>query len=64
MSSPLTPAGQNDRAFATLRQFVRKRPTVECCEMCSTPLAGEHQHLIEQRNRVGQQQHQRNGTGS
>src|ERR1700677_3407023 len=44
---PLTPAGQNDRAFATLRQFVRKRPTVECCEMCSTPLAGEHQHLIE-----------------
>jgi hypothetical protein len=47
VSSPLTPASQNDRAFAALRQFVRKRPTVECCEMCSTPLPGEHQHLIE-----------------
>jgi hypothetical protein len=47
MSSPFTPAAQNDSAFATLRQFVRKRKTVECCEMCSAELPGEHQHLID-----------------
>jgi len=48
VSSPSTPTAQNDRAFGVLRQFVRKRrPTVECCEMCSKELSSEHQHLIE-----------------
>lgn len=47
MSSPLTPFAQKDNAFAALRKFVRKRPTVECCEMCSAELRGEHQHLID-----------------
>jgi hypothetical protein len=47
MSLPFSPATQKDNAFAALRQFVRKRPAVECCEMCSSELPGEHQHLID-----------------
>jgi Family of unknown function (DUF5947) len=35
-------------AFATLRQFARKRnENVETCEMCSRELAAEHAHLLE-----------------
>ena len=35
-------------AFATLRQFARKRiDNVENCEMCSRELASEHAHLLE-----------------
>jgi hypothetical protein len=47
VSSPFTPAVPRDGAFTALRQFVRKRPAVECCEMCSAQLAAEHQHLID-----------------
>lgn len=47
MSLPISPATQKDSAFAALRQFIRKRPMFECCEMCSTQLPGEHQHLID-----------------
>ena len=47
MSLPFLPARQIDSAFAALRQFVRRRPTVECCEMCSSELPVEHQHLID-----------------
>lgn len=47
MSLPFSPVSQKDSAFAALRQFVRKRPMVETCEMCSTQLPGEHQHLID-----------------
>jgi len=36
-----------DGAFAALRQFARKRPAVESCELCSSELAAEHQHLID-----------------
>jgi Family of unknown function (DUF5947) len=36
-----------DSAFATLRQFARKRTNVETCEMCSRELASEHPHLLE-----------------
>jgi Family of unknown function (DUF5947) len=35
-------------AFATLRQFARKRnENVETCEMCSREIAAEHAHLLE-----------------
>jgi uncharacterized protein DUF5947 len=34
-------------AFQFLRQFARRREPVERCEMCSTALASEHQHLLE-----------------
>jgi hypothetical protein len=47
VSSPLSATPPKDGAFAALRQFVRKAPAVECCEMCSAPLPGEHQHLID-----------------
>ena len=47
MSLPFSPPAQKDNAFAALRQFVRKRRAVECCEMCSSELPGEHQHLID-----------------
>jgi len=35
------------RAFATLRGLAKKRALAEVCELCSAPLAGDHQHLIE-----------------
>ncbi len=49
MGSLLQP--QEESAFSTLRQFARKRPAVERCEMCSRELAPEHEHLVEPANR-------------
>ena len=42
---------QSAAAFDFLRQFARPRPALERCEMCSTPLAPDHQHLLEPINR-------------
>ncbi len=47
MSMPFSSPTQKDGAFAALRQFVRKRRAAECCEMCSSDLPAEHQHLID-----------------
>jgi Family of unknown function (DUF5947) len=47
VSPPFSQAAGNDSAFAVLRQFARKRRAVEACELCSSELAPEHQHLIE-----------------
>ena len=47
MSPPFLPAAGNDNAIAVLRQFARKRRAGEVCELCSSGLATEHQHLIE-----------------
>lgn len=47
MSPPFSAAAGNDNAFAVLRQFARKRRVGEVCELCSSELATEHQHLIE-----------------
>ena len=47
MSPPFSPAAGNDNAFAVLRQFARKSRAAEVCELCSSGLATEHQHLIE-----------------
>ena len=33
--------------FSTLREFARRRTAVERCEMCSTELSADHQHLID-----------------
>src|ERR1700730_2809146 len=41
-----------ESAFAALRQFARKRATVEGCEMCSRELAANHQHLVEPAKRT------------
>jgi len=37
---------QTGSSFGVLRQFVRRRSSVETCEMCSRELAGSHQHLL------------------
>jgi hypothetical protein len=45
-------AQPSSAAFEFLRQFARRRnQPVERCEMCSAPLAPEHQHLLEPMNR-------------
>ena len=33
--------------LAVLRQFVRQRAPQECCELCSAPIAADHQHLLD-----------------
>jgi hypothetical protein len=38
---------QSTAAFEFLRQFARRRQPVERCEMCSTALAPDHQHLLD-----------------
>jgi hypothetical protein len=47
VNPPFSPAAGNDNAFAVLRQFARKRRAGEVCELCSSGIATEHQHLIE-----------------
>jgi Family of unknown function (DUF5947) len=47
----LTDSPGRSNPFATLRQFIREKPPVEICEMCSNVLATSHQHLIEPSNR-------------
>jgi hypothetical protein len=47
VSEPLSSGAQKDSAFAALRQFARKRPAAERCELCSADLPSEHQHLID-----------------
>lgn len=37
----------NANAFETLRGFIRRPTPPERCELCSTGLAEEHQHLLE-----------------
>jgi hypothetical protein len=49
MGSLLPP--QKDNGFSVLRQFARKRPAVERCQMCSRELAPGHEHLVEPANR-------------
>jgi hypothetical protein len=43
--SKIRPGYEN--AFGTLRQFVRRKRTVERCELCSAEVASGHPHLIE-----------------
>jgi Family of unknown function (DUF5947) len=48
--SPALPPHQ-ESAFATLRNFARKRPLVERCEMCNRELALDHEHLVDPTSR-------------
>jgi len=34
-------------ALGALGQFAARRPRVETCELCATPLAGDHPHLVD-----------------
>lgn len=43
----LAPSSSGQMPLAALRRFARKRPKVESCELCGTPLHPQHQHLIE-----------------
>lgn len=43
----MTEAGPASNSFDVLRRFVRRRPAVERCEMCSAGLGDSHQHLLE-----------------
>ncbi|MEP6537972.1 MAG: DUF5947 family protein [Bryobacteraceae bacterium] len=43
----MTENAQTNAAFGFLRQFARRRPPAERCEMCSAVLAPDHQHLLE-----------------
>lgn len=45
MPSALSPP--QDSAFAALKQFARKRPFAERCEMCSRELPPQHEHLVD-----------------
>jgi hypothetical protein len=36
-----------DRPLPALQRFLRPRPRVEVCELCSAVLGPEHQHLVE-----------------
>jgi hypothetical protein len=49
MATVMTP--QLEKAFATLRQFARKRSAAERCEMCALVLGPEHDHLVDPTNR-------------
>ncbi len=39
------------RGLASLRNFLRKPPEVERCDLCSLALAEQHQHLIDPKTR-------------
>jgi hypothetical protein len=36
-----------DHQFSALQRFVRRPVEGEICELCSAPLGGEHQHLVD-----------------
>jgi hypothetical protein len=42
-----TRSAEQNRSFATLRQLIRARSSVERCDLCSVELTADHQHLIE-----------------
>jgi hypothetical protein len=41
----------NARGLASLRNFLRKPPEAERCDLCSFTLAAQHQHLIDPQTR-------------
>ncbi len=47
----LTESPQQNGSFAALRRFVRRRESVERCEMCSIELSAVHDHLIDPSSR-------------
>ena len=44
-------AQSNARGLAVLREFVRKPPPAEFCDLCSAALAEQHQHLVDPNTR-------------
>lgn len=44
-------SGSSARGLAALRNFVRKPPEAERCDLCSVVLAEQHQHLVDPQTR-------------
>jgi len=47
----VAPSGSNPRGLASLRNFVRKPPEAERCDLCSAALAEHHAHLVHPETR-------------
>jgi hypothetical protein len=45
--NPQSEIRNSESSFAVLRRFVRQRAVVERCELCSSDLAAEHEHLVD-----------------
>lgn len=43
--------GSTARGLRSLREFVRKPPDAERCDLCAIPLALRHQHLVDPKSR-------------
>lgn len=43
--------GSSTRGLASLRNFVRKRPAAERCDLCSLALPERHQHVLDPQTR-------------
>lgn len=43
----MKPDTPGEDVFGRLRQFVKRRQSVERCDMCGAPLATEHDHLLD-----------------
>ncbi|HEX4227944.1 MAG TPA: DUF5947 family protein [Bryobacteraceae bacterium] len=44
-------SGASGRGLASLRNFVRKVPEAEQCDLCATRLSEQHQHLVDPKTR-------------
>jgi len=44
-------SGSKARGLASLRRFVTKTPETDRCDVCSVPLAEQHQHLLDPKTR-------------
>jgi hypothetical protein len=45
--NPNSEIRNSETPFSVLRRFVRQRAPVERCELCSSELAAEHEHLVD-----------------
>lgn len=43
--------GSSARGLASLRNFLRKQPEAERCDLCAVALAEQHQHLVDSQTR-------------
>jgi hypothetical protein len=42
---------ESGEVLSALRRFARSRPEIERCELCGSPLSGEHPHLLDRKSR-------------
>ncbi|MDX6446579.1 MAG: hypothetical protein QOH71_3653 [Blastocatellia bacterium] len=51
MSKTSNPNSQAQFSLAALRRFVPRRAPAEQCDLCSAPVASQHEHLVEPESR-------------